>query len=274
MKSLMLGEQDLDKYLSAVVGTLSKSDAKRENEFWKAPDLLEEVEAGRLPLGHFLTPDEGEEFRALLSGLIGLFVRRHFREARPTWQLNLVHKFIFPQKFEVSWKLIEKLSKKYESGHLIRAWAVRRLMYELADLLELSNPEAEDPSSSTVFISPGADQKHRLYPLVRRYCKRRTKLQSLAIRIYLDLIHSKNEDPTIDERSLRRDLKRLRAWEDGDPIHTQLKKEYAAGGDKFHWKARIPIRLYSESFRPETPAEEAESELLESLRDDKDIPEE
>lgn len=258
---------EFDDYFSDVVKQLPEGSSKDEYEFWKAPDLLGDIKAGRLPLGQILWPGEIEELRAMLSGLIGLFIVRHYGGEHSSWQLNVIHKFIFPQKFEVPWTLVESLSKKYESGHLIRGWAVRRLMYELADLLELANPEADDPTTSTVSISPGADQKHPRYELVKKHCKRKMNLQTLAIRIYLELIQNRNEDGKIDERSLRRDLKRLRAWEDDDLVHTEMKKEYAAAGSKFHWKSRIPIRLYSESFTAKTPARIAESELLDALRE-------
>lgn len=254
--------KDFDEYLSAVASQLPESAGGEEYDFWKAPDLLEEIREGKLRLGLILRPSEIEEFRAILSGLIGLFIQRHLGDEKdPIWQLNLVHKFVFPRKFEINQKVVERLSKKYGSGHLIRGWALRRLMYELADLVELPEPDAEDVTMSPVFVSPGADTGHRLYPLVKRHCKRGTTLQSLAIRVYLELIKNENEDQTIDERSLRRDLRRLKAWEDADPEHTRLKEEYAAARAGHHWKARIPVRLYSESFRPLTPSELEEDAL-------------
>jgi hypothetical protein len=218
-------EPNTDEYLSAVVDML-EGDARCEYEFWKAPDLLEEVRDGRLRLGLILGKYESEEFRAILTGLIGLFIRRQLGEDRPRWQLNLVHKFVFPQKFEVPWVVIESLAGKYESGHLVRGWSLRRLMYELADLIHLAQPNLEDVTAGHVVLSPNADQGHRLYPLVLRYCKRKTTLQSLAVRVYLELIQGENEDGVIDEPSLRRDLRRLKAWEDADPVHTRLKEEY------------------------------------------------
>lgn len=257
-------EQDLDELLSAVAKTLPEGGAGREYEFWKAPDLLAEIKEGRLQLGQLFGKYEAEEFRAILTGLIGLFIRRLAGEERARWQLNVVHKLIYPQKFEVPWTLVESLAAKYESGHLLRGWALRRLMYELADLVELTQPELEDVTAGRVVLTPNAEQGHRLYPLVRRFCRRGTTLQSLAIRVYLELIQGENERGAVDERSLRRDLKRLQAWEDADQMHTRLKKEYAAACARYHWKARIPVRLYSESFRPATPSEIAESALYAS----------
>lgn len=261
----MPGPQDFDASLSKLANNLPEGSG--EYEFWKGPDLLEEIREGRLQLGQILGPREIEEFRSLLTGLIGLFIQRHVGDERPGCQLNVVHKLIFPQKFEVPWTFIESLSRRYESGHLLRGWALRRLMYELADLVELSQPELEDVTASVVSVSPRADSGHRLFPLVRRYCKPKTTLQSLAVRVYLELIQEGNAEGVIDERSLRRDLTRLKAWEDRDPVHTRLKKEYAAAATGHHWKARIPVRLYSESFRPLTPTELAESTLLASLRE-------
>lgn len=132
-------------------------------------------------------------------------------------------------------------------------------------MVELSDPDAEEVTKSRVSVSPGADNRHRLYPLVRGHCKRGTTLQNLAVRVYLELIQENNREGKLDERALRRDLRRLKAWEDADPVDTRLKREYAAAGR--HWKARIPVRLYSESFRLATPAELAESALLDLLRE-------
>jgi len=42
-------------------------------------------------------------------------------------------------------------------------------------------------------MSSGADDKHRLYKLVRLHHKRRMTLQSLTVRVYLSLIQEKNE---------------------------------------------------------------------------------
>lgn len=265
-----LRPHDLDVNLSELARDLTGDSGGYEYELWEGPDVLEDIKAGRLVLSQLLCRREAAELKTLISGLIGLFITRHFGDESAYQQLNVVEKFTFPKRFEVPQSVVKSLSKKYDSGHLIRAWAIRRLMYELADLVELAHPEAEDPSASVVTISPSANKRHRLYPLVMRYCKPRTKLQPLAIRIYLELIQGENEGGQIDERSLRRDLRRLRTWEDADPVHTRLKKEYAAAASSYHWKARIPIRLYSESFRPATPAEIIESELLSSLRGDDD----
>lgn len=251
--------KNVDEYLAEVASQLPGGADGVDYEFWKAPDLLEDIRAGKLRLGDVLGPREREEFSALLSGLIGLFITRHFGAERAKWQLDVVNKFTFPQKFEIQWAVVESLSKKYGSGHLIRGWALRRLMHELADLVELSSPNAKDITLSPVHVSPAVDSTHRLYPLVSRHCRRGTTLQSLAVRVYLELIKGENEDQAIDERSLRRDLRRLKAWEDADPEHTRLKQEYAEAGH--HWKAGIPVRLYSESFRPLTPSEIEEDAL-------------
>ncbi len=271
----MPAAEDLDASLSELAAHLPGSGGDGEYEFWKAPDLLEEIREGSLLLGQILGPAEVEECRALLSGLIGLFVLRHYGGERPGWQLNVVHKFIFPQKFEVPWTVVESLAKKYESGHLHRGWELRRLMYELADLVVPARPDLGDVTASAVSVLPDADPSHRLYSRVRQFCKRRTTLKSLAVSVYLELIQGENrgenKEGEINEHSLRRDLRRLKAWEDADPVHTRLKNEYAAAGH--HWKARIPVRLYSESFRPPTPAELAESALNDAESAGADLPE-
>ena len=176
----MPGRKDLDKSLSELASKLSEGDAG-ENEFWKGPDLLEDIRVGSLRLDQILGRDEAEGFRALLSGLVGLFIARHFGHERAKWQLDIVEKFTFPRKFEITWTVVESLSKKYGSGHLLRGWALRRLMYELADLVELSDPAAEDVTKVPVFKSPGRDEEHRLYDLVEpRFTPTRHRPLALA----------------------------------------------------------------------------------------------
>jgi hypothetical protein len=85
------------------VSYLGEGHARRSGNrlIWKAPDLLDEIKDGRLQLGQLLGKYAIEEFRAILTGLIGLFIRRQFGEKHPEQQLNLVNKFVFPQTFEV-----------------------------------------------------------------------------------------------------------------------------------------------------------------------------
>jgi hypothetical protein len=115
---LITGPEDFDELLLELVGDSPEGQGADGYEFWKAPDLLDEIREGRLRLALLLGRYEMEEFRALLAGLIALFIKRQLGEAHPRRQLSVVHKFIFPQKFEVPWSVVESLSRKYESGHL------------------------------------------------------------------------------------------------------------------------------------------------------------
>lgn len=264
----MPNPNELDELLVALDDNLPKAEADGEYEFWKAADVLEGIRAGVQPFGKILGPEETEEFRAMLSGLINLFLRRHFLDMYAPAQIIAINKLIFPRRFGVPHSAIESMVNKYESGHIARGMALRNLMHEMADLIVLADPAAEDPTKSTVSISTVADQKHRLYPLVRQHCRRGTTLKSLAIRVYLDLIHEGNGAGNIDETSLRRDLRRLSKWEQADESHAQKMKEYFTAPEQYHWKVRIPLRLYSESFSPQTPVAAAHEEALNRLRED------
>lgn len=264
----MTDPKNPDEYFAEVISRLPNSSGAGEYEFWRAPDLLEDVRTGRLPLGQVLAPSKLEDLRELLSGLIGLFLVSHVGDEHARQQLDVIRKFTFPQKYEVPWTAVEATSKMYGSGHLLRGLGLRRIMHEVADLIVLSQPDAEDVTKSAVSISPKADKGHKLYPRVQEYCKPKTTLRSLAIRIYLKRLEDagKNKDGAINERTLRRDLKRLERWEEAHPAHVRLKKEYAAG-DQLNWKVRIPLRLYTESWRPPTPKEIKEAALEAALTD-------
>jgi hypothetical protein len=242
-----------DAFYSEVSARLLENNQENENEFWEAPGILESIRTGDLLLSEILTKDERSEMEELISGVIGLLVRRHFGDEIAYQQLNVIHSFMFPKQYEVPEHVLERLSKKYRSGHLTRAWALRRLMYKLSDLVAPTLLDTENLLVSPVRLLPQADSKHPLYSLVKKYLKRGTTLQILAIRIYLEMQSARDEEGTIDERTLKRDLQRLREWEETDAEHMRRKRELAAAGTQVSWKAHIPVRKYSESWFPSLP---------------------
>jgi hypothetical protein len=70
--------EEFNHFMVEVAGQLSESGASAEYRFRERPDILKEIRAGELPLGSIFSPDERSEMRELISGLIGLLVRRHF----------------------------------------------------------------------------------------------------------------------------------------------------------------------------------------------------
>jgi hypothetical protein len=257
----MSKSEDPKTYFSEVAKRLSDNDQDSEYEFWVAPGILESIKAGEFDLITELTKVEREELKELISGIIGLIVRRHCGDEIAYQQLNIIYKFLFPKKYEVSNTTIEQLSKKYQSGHLTRGWALRELMYRLSDLVVPTVLDSENVLKSPVQLLPQADIEHPLYPLVKRFLEKRgTTLQMLAIRIYMEMSNQTEDGGTIDERTLKRDLQRLRQWEESDPEHMRRKKELTAAGTKVSWKALIPVRKYSESWIPSLPENEQRSE--------------
>jgi hypothetical protein len=253
-------EEGFHDLIAEVAERLSEDRISGEYQFWEGPDILEEIRTGKLRLGDILFSAERSELREVISGLIGLLVRRHFGDEIAHQQLNIIHSFMFPKQYEVPEHVIEKLSKKYRSGHLTRAWELRKLMYEISDLVVPTKTNAENILKSPVQLLPQADRKHSLYPLVKKHLKRGTTLQILAIRIYLEMVNEREDQGAIDERTLKRDLQRLRKWEESDVEHMRRKKELTAAGTEVSWKAPIPVRKYSESWFPSLREDSQESE--------------
>lgn len=256
----MAGTKDFDNSMAEVAGRLSDVPSRDEYEFWEGPNILEEIRTGELRLGDILSSPERREMQGLISGVIGLLIRRHFGDEGAHLQLNILHTFTFPKQYEVPEQVIRSLGKKYRSGHLTRAWALRRLMYKLADLVIPSRTDGKDPLTSPVKLSPQADPKHPLYEHVVKNLTRGTTLQMLAIRVYLATMTGEGETG-VDERSLKRDIQRLRRWEESDPGHMQMKERFASAEAGASWKSQIPVHKYSESWVPLPPdASEVESE--------------
>jgi len=267
----MTEAEDFNTSFSEVIDRLSRNDQDKEYEFWKAPGIFESIKSGDLPLGIILTSEERAEMEELIAGVISLLVTRHYGDRLADHQLNIIHKFMFPKKYEVSKNVIRQLSKKYQSGHLTRGWALRRLMYQLSELVEPIMLDTKNIEQSRVRLLPNADTKHPLYPLVERHLLRGTRLQTLAIKIYLEKVSRTKGGGTIDERTLKRDLQRVRRWEETDTSHMHQKKEFAATKTKVAWKAQIPIRKYSESWVPvvQDEAEEKEDMVIKKPRSKK-----
>jgi hypothetical protein len=235
-----------------------------EYTFWEAPAVLESIKAGEFPFLEFFSESEKSEMDELLSGVISLIILRRLGNEIAARQLSIVHKFIFPKKYGVNKTVIERLSEKYESGHLTRGWKIRKLMYSLSELVGPTDP-TKDILTSPVKLLPQADRKHPLYEDVVKILsrkKRSTTLQMLAVRVFMERNEYAEDGGGINERSLMRDLQKVREWEEVDHEHMRLKKELIAAGPKVSWKARIPIRKYSESVIPMV------SEDIQSSRDE------
>lgn len=248
----MSEDKDFDNLMADFSKRLSEENSAGEPQFWNAPDILEDISKGEFPLSYILNPTERDELRELISGLIGLLVRAHVGDITARHQLEIIHTFMFPKQYEVPPNVVEALAKKHRSGHLLRAWALRRLMSEISEVVIPAKSNAESILEGRVRLSPDADPNHSLYELVRTHLnnlKRGTTLQMLAINIYLQ--KASNADvPGLDERTLKRDLSRLRMWEETDKSHMREKTRFAKEKSGTSWKAQIPIRKYSESWLP------------------------
>lgn len=268
----MSDAENFNDLISGVAERLTDEAHTAEYRFWEAPDILEEIRTRELPLAYFLSPIERREVREMISGLIGLFVRQHVGDLGAHQQLNIIKSFMFPKRYEVPDQVIDKLSKMYRSAHLERAWELRRLMYEISELVVPVRANSENIFKIPVKLKPEANPNHPLYELVSsrlKNLKRHTTMQMLAIHIYLHIAH-KTGKTGIDERSLKRDMQKLRRWEEADKEHLRVKAQLATNNSGMSWKAEIPIRKYSESWVPKVTQndKDEDADFIEHIDDD------
>lgn len=108
-------------------------------------------------------------------------------------QIQVIHKLIDPDAYELPAAVIKELAKKYQGvpAHN-RARELRRIMWRIAHALESSKPDAKNLLDGPVKVRPLTSvewrlgQEAALHAEVTRHWKPNVTLQSLAIRIYLD----------------------------------------------------------------------------------------
>jgi len=220
----------------------------------ESPLIRECALTGALNLKGSLSPDEWREMSELLSGLILVFLRLHEGSEIARDQIDILHRFIFPKKYKVPDVRVRELAGMYRNTSLARGWALRKLMSELAEIVVPTRANAKNILDGAVCISTEPRAKeHFLYQEAMRHWSRAATLQLLAIRIYLDRAQvassAEGKDITLDERMLKRDLMKVREWEEHDPKHTLIKMVLKAKDSQgtLPIELLIPTKLFSES---------------------------
>jgi hypothetical protein len=220
---------------------------------YESPILPAAHIAGALRLKGTLTEDDGEELLQLVGAVIGMFDRLKKGDELARHQLNLITKIAFPKTFGMPLSAIESLARKYRSGHVKRGFDVRKLMYKLSDIVVPVHSTSKDALDGAILIATTPEaQQHSLYSDALKNWRRGTTLQMLAIRIYLEKLGGKDEGTVVDERTLKRDLKKLREWEKSDPQH-MLHMERAASAIGGNWKTRFPLYRHPETMVVSAP---------------------
>jgi hypothetical protein len=130
-------------------------------------------------------------------------------------QLTAIEKLAEAGKYEVPESLMRKLVACQTNPRLARAWELHALMDALYYVVEWKNPHGPHLPTEPVVLKSDPSKCYGFSPLLeiaRKHWVNSASLQSLAMRIYLTQLEEKT-DAVVDERTLRRDLARMRRWE-------------------------------------------------------------
>lgn len=159
-------------------------------------------------------------------------------------QLKAIDKLIRPAVYELPFTKIREIINSYEtSPPLARGWELRRLMSDLSTMVEPLNKDRAYTFDKPIAIRKNARPWYDdLLDLARKHLKRNTTLQSLAINIYLERLQKEgitDEGDAITEKTLRRDLARVRDWErmasDDEKLRRRLLRGPSFGADSITW---------------------------------------
>jgi hypothetical protein len=133
--------------------------------------------------------------------------------------------------FQIPRTEIKKLANKYPNKHIIRGLAVRELMIKIAEIVVPAQAGVKNVLNGPVLIAQKEENvQNALYPLVLKHWRRGTTLQMLAIRIYMEK-NDASRDAKLEERTLKRDLMKVREWEQADAAHIKIKKRFSSRED-------------------------------------------
>jgi hypothetical protein len=188
----------------------------------------------------------------IVSALLTIIALAGHGDEQSEMQLKALRKLVKPRKYEIPISKIREIAERYEtSPPLARGWELHKLMSNLSLVVEplkkdraytANQPIAMRLNPPAVFVG--------LSDLARQHVKPNTTLQSLAIHIYLEHLQKEgitDENEAINERSLKRDLQRVREWEksaSGDEKVRRGRMEGASLGEE-----PITWYMYSEGWK-------------------------
>ena len=224
------GPDDFMELYARIAGYWPEDWEERNRIFWGSPGVLPSILAGAYQLGGALSRVEAKDLDNMFASLLRVQLLAHAGDETAKQQVLAVKKLLAPATYQVPLKIIEDLAKKYNAvGPLARGWELRRLMAELAEIVVPANPQNTCVLCGPVRVSEAPPARGTpLYQEALERCRKRTTLQSLAISIYLDRLQKEGDFKT-DERSLRRDLDKVRRWEETDRRHMEfINRPYAS----------------------------------------------
>jgi len=158
------------------------------------------------------------DIHRLVDGLADLLVFAAYGDKEALVQLKAIDKLIRPAVYEIPISKIREIVERYDTRPpLARGWELRRLMYFLSSVVEpLKHGHEFAPNHPVVMREDRPAVFVGLADLARKYIRRNSTLQSLAIQIYLKQLQDEGvtgADQAITERSLKRDLAEVEKWE-------------------------------------------------------------
>jgi len=170
----------------------------------------------------------------IVSSLLTIISLAGHGDEQSQIQLKALKKLVRPRKYEIPISKIREIVDRYEtSPPLARGWELHKLMSNLSLVVEPLKKDrpytADQPitmraNPQAVFVG--------LSDLARQHLKQNTTLQSLAIHIYLEHLQKEgitDENEAINERTLKRDLQRVRDWEKNASPEEKLRRGRTEG---------------------------------------------
>ncbi len=184
----------------------------------------------------------------LIERLILIMAAASAGNERAAVWLKAIEKIFHPEKFELPRSKIEEIATKYETNpQLARGWALTAFMSHLSHVVEPRDKDRSLPSDPVVMKSKSTlagpeNIIKEIDKITESYLKRNSTLQSLAIRMYLDSLQREgvtDDQATITERTLKRDLQAVKEWEktatEDDRLTRGLGVGQSLGGGLMFW---------------------------------------
>jgi len=152
-----------------------------------------------------------EEASEIVEGIVNLIMLAAHGDEESEIHVTAIRKLVRSRIYEVPQDMIEKTSRYETRPPLARAWEIRRSMSHLCIVVEPQGRSVKMRDKALVSSFWGD-----LWEAANRHVKTNTTLTSLALHMYLEQLQAEgivDENATISEESLKRDLRLARNWE-------------------------------------------------------------
>jgi hypothetical protein len=178
----------------------------------KSPGSLDSIMLTVMIESGSVAPEYGYIADEIISNLATVVMLAAYGDEPSQVQLKAIEKLTQFAKYELPLSKIRDIVDRYEtSPSLARAWEIRRSMSYLCIVVE---PKGRSIKMRDKALVPSYWVD--LWEAANRHVKTNTTLTSLALHMYLEQLQAEgivDENATISEESLKRDLRLARDWE-------------------------------------------------------------